>query len=158
MAYSDNIEGPWTEYKQNPVIEGPSAPDMRWIEDKGKFFMWGHTKNSQTELWTSVDGIGFEYHTTWRGGNLKYVELDQELNPVAARGKRYMLLDPPAEPPLNDRYRGAEFYLEGDTLYLYSSASKSPRIIVLATAKVGDAKPAASIENAKPTASIQTGK
>jgi hypothetical protein len=233
MAYSDSIEGPWTEYKDNPVIEGPSAPDIRWIEGKCKFHMWGHRKNSQTELWTSKDGIHFEYHsvsvkagnigtrnatysrvylyplekygskyimlysgfiegreirciwlahskdaenwvqlktplvepiegemndcygpaflrwknnnyvvyqdhTTWRGGNVKYVDVDQEFNPVGGTGKRYVLMDPPDEPPLNNRYRGGEFYLEGDTLYLYSSASRGPRIIVYATAKVGD--------------------
>ena len=231
MAYSDSIEGPWTEYAQNPVIEGPSAPDIRWIGQHGKFFMWGHRKNSQTELWTSSDGIHFEYHsvsvtardigtrnatysrvyeyplarygsryvmlysgfiedrgircvwlarsedainwvqlktpliepiegenndcygpaflrwkgrnfviyqdhTAWRGGNLKYVELDSELNPVGAGGERHVLLDPPAALPLNDRYRGAEFYFEDGKLYLYSSASRSPRIIVYATAEV----------------------
>jgi hypothetical protein len=236
MAYSDSIEGPWTEYKHNPVIEGPAAPDIRWIEEKGKFYMWGHRRNSQTELWTSDDGIHFEYHsvsvtakeigtrnatysrvyeyplerygskyimlysgfiegreircvwlayskdaenwvqlktplvepiegeqndcygpaflrwknrnfivyqdhTAWRGGNIKYVEVDQEFNPVGDKGKRYVLMDPPSDPPLKDRYRGAEFYLDGDTLYLYSGASKDPRIIVYATAKIGDALP-----------------
>jgi hypothetical protein len=35
------------------VIVGPSGPDIRWIEEKGKFYMWGHRRNSQTELWTS---------------------------------------------------------------------------------------------------------
>lgn len=63
MAYSDSIEGPWKEYKQNPVVKGPSAPDIRWIEEKGKFYLWGHRKNSQTELWTSDDGINFKYHS-----------------------------------------------------------------------------------------------
>lgn len=229
MAYSDSIEGPWKEYQQNPVIEGPSAPDIRWIDEQGKFYMWGHRKNGRTELWTSSDGIQFDYHsvsiessnigtknatytrmyeypiekygskyimlysgfitdreircvwlahskdaenwtqlktplvepiagemndcygpaflrwqgknyvvyqdhTTWRGGNIKYVEVDQEFNPVGDQGKRFVLMDPPAEPPLNDRYRGAEFYREGDTLYLYSSASRGPRLIVYATA------------------------
>ena len=55
MAYSDSIEGPWTEYNQNPVVKGPSAPDVCWIEEKSKFYLWGHRKNSQTELWTSDD-------------------------------------------------------------------------------------------------------
>ena len=41
---------------------------------------------------------------------------------------------PPPDPPLKDRYRGAEFYLHGETLYMYSSASSDPRIIVYATA------------------------
>ena len=33
MAYSDSIEGPWKEYQGNPVLEGPAAPDVRWIEE-----------------------------------------------------------------------------------------------------------------------------
>ena len=228
MAYSDSLDGPWTEYENNPVIQGPSAPDIRWIEEHGKFFMWGHRKNSQTELWASEDGIQFEHrgvsvtaaaidtrnatytrvyeyplkrygsryimlysgfiedrgircvwlahskdaenwvqlktplvepidgenndaygpallrwqnrnfvvyqdHTAWRGGNIKYVELDSDLNAVGSGGRRFVLFDPPAGPPLHDRFRGAEFYRAGDTLYLYSSASSDPRIIVYAT-------------------------
>ena len=62
LAYSDSMEGPWTEYKNNPVIKGPSAPDIRWIN--GKFYMWGHVKNSKTDLWTSMDGINFEFNST----------------------------------------------------------------------------------------------
>ena len=233
MAYSDSLGGPWTESPHNPVVEGPSAPDIRWIDDRGKFFLWGHRKNSQTELWTSDDGVNFQYHsvsvkasnigtrnatysrvyeyplerfgskyimlysgfiegreirciwlahskdaetwtqvktpwvepvegewkdcygpallrwngrnfityqdhTTWRGGNLKYVEVDQQLNAVGGEGERYILIDPPCEPPFNDRLRGAEFYREGDTLYLYSSASKNPRLIVYAKAKIAE--------------------
>jgi hypothetical protein len=229
MAYSNSLEGPWTEYEYNPVIKGPSAPDIRWIEEQGKFFMWGHRKNSQTELWTSEDGIHFEHrsvsitakkigtrnatysrvykyplprygskyimlysgfieekgirciwlahskdaenwtqlksplvepvegenndvygpallqwngrnfiayqdHSAWRGGNIKYVEVDNEFRPVDRKAKRYVLLDPPSGPPLKDRYRGAAFYLEGDTLYMYSSGSAHPRVIVYATA------------------------
>ncbi len=231
MAYSDSMDGPWKEYKNNPVIKGPSAPDIRWIEEKGKFYMWGHKKNSQTELWTSEDGIRFKYHsvsikaknigtrnatytrvykyplkqfgskyimvysgfivkrgircvllghskdaenwvqlktplvepikgdnndlygpsffqwknrnfivyqdhTTWRGGNIKYVEVDSKLSPVGKNGKRFVLMDPPPGPPLNDRYRGAEFYRENDTIYMYSSASRNPRLLVYATATV----------------------
>jgi hypothetical protein len=244
MAYADSMDGPWTEHKGNPVIEGPSAPDIRWIEEKGQLYMWGHRKNSQTELWTSDDGIHFEHHsvsvtarnigtrnatysrvykyplerygskyimlysgfiegreirciwlahsknaedwvqlkmplvepiegemndcygpaflrwqnrnfivyqdhTTWRGGNIKYVEVDQEFNPVGDKGKRYVLMDPPPDPPLKDRYRGGEFYLEGDALYLYSSASKDPRVIVYAIAEVKDASPQGNPVNAK---------
>jgi len=232
MAHSNSLEGPWTEHKNNPVIRDAAAPDIRWIEERGKFHMWGHTSNSATELWTSKDGLHFEHkgvsvaarnigtknasysrvyeyplerygskyvmlysgfivargircvwlahskdaenwvqvktplvepvegenndvygpslviwqnrnfivyqdHTAWRGGNVKYVEVDRELNPVGNKGERYVLLDPPAEPPLNDRYRGGEFYAENGKLYLYSSASKNPRIIVYATAEIG---------------------
>ena len=239
MAYSDSLDGPWIEYKANPVVEGPSAPEVRWIDEHGKFFLWGHRKNSQTELWTSEDGIHFEYdsvsikasnigtrnatynrvyeypleqfgskyimlysgfieergirciwlahskdaktwaqvktplvepvegemndcygpallrlkgrnfityqdHTSWRGGNLKCVEVDRELNSVGSSGERPVLVDPPAEPPLNDRLRGTVFYREGDTLYLYSSASKAPRLLVYALVKLAQDAAAAS--------------
>ena len=86
--------------------------------------------------WKGRNFVTYQDMTSWRGGNFKYVELDQELNPVGNGGTRHVLIDPPPGSPLDDRYRGAEFYLEGDTLYLYSSASKDPRIIVWATAKV----------------------
>ena len=241
MAYSDSLDGPWTEYKGNPVVKGPSAPEIRWIEEHRKFFLWGHRKNSQTELWTSKDGLHFEYDsvsikaanigtrnatynrvydyplpkfgsryvmlytgfledrairciwlahskdaknwtqirtplvepvegdndnlygpsllqwkgrnlvvyqdmTSWRGGNLKCVKVDRELNVVGIGGTRYVLIDPPSAPPLNDRLRGAEFYREGDTLFLYSSASKDPRLIVYATAKVEPGDIGSSVE------------
>jgi hypothetical protein len=229
MAYSNSIEGPWIEYQDNPVINGPAAPDIRWIKEKGKFYMWGHTKNTKTELWTSDDGLQFGYagvsitadnigtknatytrvyeyplnrfgskyimlysglieergirciwlahstdaenwiqlkdplvepvdgeydnvygpallqydhrnfivyqdQTSWRGGNIKYVEVDTGLHQVGNGGERFVLLDPSPGPPLNDRYRGGEFYLENDTFYMYSSASRDPRMIVYATA------------------------
>ncbi len=227
VAYSDNIAGPWTEYRGNPVLEGPAAPDIRWIEEQGKFYMWGHRANKRTELWTSDDGLHFEYkgvsvdaknigstgaaytrvyeyplkqygskyimlysgqkekngtkstwlaystdakhwiqlrtplvepvegenngiycaalfqwenrnfivyqdHTSWRGGKVKYVEMDRELNPVGTKGDRFVLIDPPAA--LDYRYRSAEFYRENDTFYMYSGAGSKPRIYVYATA------------------------
>ena len=60
MAYSNNLAGPWTEYKNNPVIDGPAAPDIRWIEEHKKFFMWAHSNNARTELWETEDGIRFQ--------------------------------------------------------------------------------------------------
>ncbi|MHC4994422.1 MAG: hypothetical protein ACYTGQ_05150, partial [Planctomycetota bacterium] len=56
--------------------------------------------------------------------------------PVGAGGKRYTLIDPPADPPMKDRYRGSEFFIEGDTLWLFSSGSRLPRLLVHAKAKV----------------------
>jgi len=234
LAYSDSIEGPWKEYEGNPVIEGPAAPDIRWIEEKGKFYMWGHRANKRTELWTSEDGLHFEHEgvsveakhigtknatytrmyeypiekynskyimlysglleksgarcawlayskdaknwtqletpliepsegdkdaiygaalfqwqkrnfivyqdqTAWRGGNVKYVEVDHNLSPIGKEGKRFVLLDPPAE--LNERYRSAEFYREGNTIYMLSGAGSNPRITVYATATLGATPP-----------------
>jgi len=60
-VYSDHIEGPWKDHQDNPVLKSAAAPDIRWIEEEGKFYLWAHRKNSQTECWTSEDGLRFEY-------------------------------------------------------------------------------------------------
>lgn len=229
MAYSDNLEGPWTEYEGNPVLEGPAASDIRWIPEKKKFYLWGHRKNSQTELWTSDDGIHFEYHSvsikganigtknatytrfyeypiekygsrylmlyvglsletgirsvwmahsvdaenwtqlttplvspvesegenqdlhsaaflpwreknyivysdnfTWRGGRLRYVEVDKEFTPVGTGGKRFTLIHPPEE--IQVRLRGQEFFREGDRIHMISGGGKTPRLAVRSSA------------------------
>ncbi|MCB1121195.1 MAG: hypothetical protein KJT03_06585, partial [Verrucomicrobiae bacterium] len=84
--------------------------------------------------WKNRNFIVYQDHTAPRGGNIKYVEVDHDLNPVGNGGQRFVLMDPPAEPPLKDRYRGGEFYIEDGTLYLFSSGSWNPRILVYATA------------------------
>ncbi|MCA9190159.1 MAG: hypothetical protein KDB03_00295 [Planctomycetales bacterium] len=229
LAYSDSIEGPWTEYRDNPLIEAAAIPDIRWFEETGRFHIWGHRKNSQTEMWTSPDGIHFNYHsvsitaknigtrnatytrtyeypleqfgskyimlysgffeqrgircvwlahskngTNWtqlrtplvepiegegndlycpsllqwqgrkfivyadhsgyRGGLLKYVEIDNRFTPVGDGGERYVLIDPVPDSPVGNRYRGGEFHREGETIFLYSGASEKPRLIIYATA------------------------
>ena len=233
FAYSDNIEGPWTEYEGNPVVKDAAIPDIHWIEETGKFHLWGYSKRSQTNLWTSADGIRFDDygvsiagknigtrnatysrvydyplerygnryimlysgfteergirsvwlahskdgldwtqvktplvdpvqgegndiygpslfqwqgrnfvayqdHTAYRGGNVKYVELDSQLTPVGNKGRRDVLIDPVPDSPIDNRYRECEFYREGDTLYMISSGSEKPRVIVYATAQVKD--------------------
>ena len=235
LAYSDSIEGPWTEYAGNPLVEATAIPDVRWIETTGQFHLWGHRKNAQTEMWTSTDGLHFEYHsvsinaktigtrnatytrayeyplkrhgnryimlysgfieargircvwlahskdgnewtqettpliepiagegndiygpsllrwqgrnfivyqdhTGMRGGNVKYVEIDAQLTPVADRGERHLLIDPVPDSPIDNRFRGGEFYREGDTLYMYASGSEKPRVIVYATASAASVK------------------
>ena len=229
LAYSDNIAGPWKEYEGNPVVKGPAAPDIRWIADKKKFYLWGHTNNSRTELWTSDDGIHFEHDgvsisaseigtknatytrfyeypiekygsryimlysgffkeqgvrcvwlahskdgrqwtqlksplvkpvegenkqlycpalfrwkgrnfvvyadcTSWRGGRLRYVELDDELNPVGDGGARHTLLEAPAD--LANRLRSPEFVVEGDTVHMIAGGGKGPRVVVYGTASL----------------------
>lgn len=232
LAYSDSIEGPWTEYEGNPLVESTAIPDIRWFEETGKFHLWGHRKNARTEMWTSEDGIHFEYdsvsidaseigtrnatytrtyefplerhgskyimlysgfieergircvwlahsndgadwtqettplvepiegegndlycpslfqwegrnyivyadHSGYRGGLLKYVEMDDQLRPVGRGGERFVLIDQVPDSPIDNRYRGGEFHREGDTIHLYSGASVKPRLIVYATAEVG---------------------
>jgi hypothetical protein len=239
MAYADSLDGPWVHYENNPVIKGPSSPDIHWNEEHGKYFIWAHHNNTYTDLYTSDDGINFTKHLTaitastigtknatytrvyeyaisglgnkyimlysgkdltngirsiwlahskdaynWvqlqtplvspssneqmdiygpsfmryedqnymiyqdnasvesggkSGGNIKYVAVDDAFTPVGSGGERFLLLDPPASSPVNDRYRGGEFYQEGNTIYLFSGASfKNNEIIILATAEVTD--------------------
>ena len=75
-----------------------------------------------------------------RGGNVKYVEIDAQLTPVADRGERHLLIDPVPDSPIDNRFRGGEFYREGDTLYMYASGSEKPRVIVYATASAASVK------------------
>ena len=232
LAYADSITGPWTEYEGNPVIESTAIPDIRFLETTGKFHLWGHRKNSQTEMWTSTNGIHFDHHSvsvaarrigtrnatytrayeyplkrhgsryimlysgfiekrairciwlayskdgvSWeqetnplvepiagenndlygpsffqwegknyvvyqdhtgnRGGLVNYVELDQQLHPVGADGERFTLIGHDPNSPVDNRYRGCEFYREGDTIYMLASGGSHPRVLVWATAKAG---------------------
>lgn len=234
LVYGDSITGPWKEYEGNPVIESTAIPDIRFMETTGKFHLWGHRKNAQTEMWTSKDGLHFDYHSVsvasknigtrnatytraygyplkrhgnryimlysgflldrqircvwlahskdgenwtqettplvepiegenkdlygpslfqWegrnyivyqdhtgnRGGLVKYVELDQQLNPVGAGGKRFTLIEPDPDSPVGNRFRGCQFVREGDTIYMYAGGGSRPRILVHATAQTREA-------------------
>ncbi len=234
LAYSDSIEGPWTQYEGNPVIQDAAIPDVRWFKDTRLFHMWGHRKNKQSELWTSEDGLQFKFHSTsiaahrirtrnatytrayeyplkrydskyimlysgflenrgvrcvwlahskdglkwtqektplvepidnekndiygpsllqyngrnfivyqdhtaYRGGNVKYVELDDQLNPVGQDGTRHFLIEPDEDSPVGNRYRGCEFYREGDTIYMVASGGDDPRRLIYAKAIIEQA-------------------
>ena len=119
MAYSKDAKN-WVQLKK-PLVEP--------IEDE-----MNDCYGPALLRWQGRNFVVYQDHSVWRGGNIKYVEVDSELNPVGPKGERFVLLDPSPDPPLKDRYRGGEFYLEGETLFLYSSASSDPRIIVYATA------------------------
>ena len=60
MAYSDSPDGPWIQNPNNPIIDAHAAPDIRWISEAGKYYMWIHKNNSHTDLWTTTDGINFK--------------------------------------------------------------------------------------------------
>jgi len=231
LAYSDSLKGPWKEYEGNPLIKGVAAPDIRWIEESGKFFMWAHGINYHTDMWTTKDGVKFKKHSIavhrnkvgtnnatytrvynypieqydskyimlysgvntgdraiwmahskdakdWTqlttpivnaapgehkqiygpsflrykqqnyivyqdntsnnsGGNIKYVSVNENFDPVGKGGQRYVLLNPPSSAPYNNRLRGAEFYQKGNKLHMISGASgKYNEVLVRATAKL----------------------
>ena len=96
LAYSDSLAGPWTEYEGNPLIEGCAAPDIRWVEEKAKFYLWAHAKNSQTECWTSDDGIHFVH----QGVSIQASEIGTKNStytrfyeyPIERYGNKYIML------------------------------------------------------------------
>lgn len=71
LAYSNSLDGPWTEYAANPVIANTwspnysvnhvSSPDAVWNTDEDKMFLYFHGDNTKTRFATSSDGIQFTY-------------------------------------------------------------------------------------------------
>jgi hypothetical protein len=71
LAYADLLEGPWTEYGSNPLIQRDwaphyevshvSSPHLIWMEAESKFFLYFHGENDTTRIASSADGIHFDY-------------------------------------------------------------------------------------------------
>lgn len=71
LMYADSLEGPWTEYKNNPLIKADwpphydvshvSSPDAIWNDEADELFLYFHGENSETRYAHSEDGINFTY-------------------------------------------------------------------------------------------------
>lgn len=71
MAYSDDLDGPWTEYADNPLVSNVwqphfdvshvSSPHVIWNEDEEQFFLFFHGENDITRFATSTDGAEWTY-------------------------------------------------------------------------------------------------
>jgi beta-xylosidase len=71
LAYADLVEGPWTEYGENPIftrvwkphyeVSHISGPHVLWLEDVKKFYLYFHGENDTTRIASTTDGIHFEY-------------------------------------------------------------------------------------------------
>jgi hypothetical protein len=71
LAYADALEGPWTEYADNPLIGRDWEPHYRvshvasphplWIPEENRLFLWFHGENTTTRYATSTDGVTFSY-------------------------------------------------------------------------------------------------
>ncbi|MFY0664911.1 MAG: hypothetical protein JXQ97_09795 [Natronospirillum sp.] len=69
IAYADNIEGPYTEYNGNPIIDNQgqgkfsvthvSGANVRWMPQYQKFFMYFHGENTTTRWAWSTDGLNW---------------------------------------------------------------------------------------------------
>ncbi|MEO3776491.1 hypothetical protein ABGB16_06510 [Micromonospora sp. B11E3] len=107
LAYSDSIDGPWTEYDANPLISNTwlphystvshvSSPHAVWIEGERKLFLYFHGENSITRYATSDDGIHFSYGGTavsrneTTGGETSYARVFEQS--VPRLGTRYLML------------------------------------------------------------------
>lgn len=71
LLYADSLEGPWTEYAENPLItnEWPphydhvphvSSPDAVWDDATGQVLLYFHGDNSTTRWASSDDGVTFD--------------------------------------------------------------------------------------------------
>ncbi|NQX67023.1 hypothetical protein HQN90_12965 [Paenibacillus alba] len=71
LAYSNSLDGPWTEYSGNPIISNNwspnynvshvSSPYMMWNSMANKYYMYFHGENTMTRIASSTDGIHFTY-------------------------------------------------------------------------------------------------
>jgi len=71
LAYANEVEGPWTEYGENPLlgrvwaphyeVSHISSPHILWMEDVKKFYLYFHGENDTTRVASTTDGIHFTY-------------------------------------------------------------------------------------------------
>ncbi|MFI1395978.1 hypothetical protein [Streptomyces sp. NPDC020681] len=71
LAYSNALEGPYTEYPANPIVSNDwqphyrvshvSSPHVLWNEDAKEMWLYFHGENTTTRLARSKDGIHFTY-------------------------------------------------------------------------------------------------
>lgn len=71
LAYSNSLDGPWTEYFANPIIKRTwegiysvnhvSSPHAIYDDTTGRLFLYYHGDNNTTRLASSSDGINFTY-------------------------------------------------------------------------------------------------
>lgn len=72
LLYADDIDGPWTEYAENPVISNEwephydavphvSSPEAVWNDHSGRLFVYFHGDNSLTRWAETDDGVSFDY-------------------------------------------------------------------------------------------------
>ncbi|UEJ81403.1 hypothetical protein Bra3105_11170 [Brachybacterium halotolerans subsp. kimchii] len=71
LMYADSLDGPWTEYENNPMIENEwgdhysaphvSSPHVVWNSRERRLFCYFHGPNTVTRFATSHDGVHWEY-------------------------------------------------------------------------------------------------
>ncbi|KAM0355015.1 hypothetical protein ACHAPU_000865 [Fusarium lateritium] len=113
LVYSNSLEGPWTEYSNNPVIANKwdsyysaphvSSPDASWNSDAGRVFLYFHGDNTQTRYAESSNGIDFEY-----GG----IAVDNKMSGSNTTESSYARVFP--HPNSASKYNYAMFYMANE--------------------------------------------
>ena len=102
LMYSDSLDGPWTQYANNPVVDNDwephytdeetnhvAASDAFWSTAEQKMFLYFHGNNSVERYATTTDGVNFTYggvavNTTMVGGvsEVSYARVFDHPNPA----------------------------------------------------------------------------
>ncbi|GIG88058.1 glycoside hydrolase family protein [Plantactinospora endophytica] len=107
LAYADRLEGPYTEYPGNPVVDRNlpggatvshvASPHVVWDAPTRQFFLYFHGENHTTRVARSTDGIHFTDETPILSTNLvpnttetSYARVFE--HSVAGRGNRYVMV------------------------------------------------------------------
>ncbi|MEV0734263.1 MULTISPECIES: hypothetical protein [Polymorphospora] len=107
LAYADRLEGPYTEYPNNPIInrflQGKatvshvSSPHVVWNAPTREFYLYFHGENHTTRVARSRDGINFTDITPILSTRLvpnttetSYARVFE--HSVAGKGNRYVML------------------------------------------------------------------
>ncbi|KAB1140031.1 hypothetical protein F6X68_22915 [Micromonospora sp. AMSO12t] len=106
LAYANRLEGPYTEYANNPVVDRVlpsttvshvSSPHVVWDAPTRQFYLYFHGENHTTRVARSSDGVRFTNETPILSTNLvpnttetSYARVFE--HSVAGKGNRYVMV------------------------------------------------------------------
>ncbi|TDQ46366.1 hypothetical protein [Actinorugispora endophytica] len=107
LAYADSLEGPFTEYRGNPIVargwsphhsvSHVSSPHVMWNSAAREMWLYYHGENTTTRLARSTDGVHFRYqgvvlNTGMLPGTTETSYARVFEHPIPARGSRYVMV------------------------------------------------------------------
>lgn len=107
LAYADRLEGPYTEYPANPIVDRNlpggvrvshvASPHVTWDAPTRQFYLYFHGENYTTRVARSADGVNFTDETPILSTNLvpnttetSYARVFEHA--VAGKGNRYVMV------------------------------------------------------------------
>jgi hypothetical protein len=109
LAYSNSLNGPWTEYNANPLISNNwaphhnvshvSSPSIIWNTAANKYYMYYHGENNVTRIASSTNGINFTYEkaavstNSFAGQNLTETSYSKVFEyTIPSKGNKYIMV------------------------------------------------------------------